>query len=115
MTRIGKPRRANESTMASVSSDEPESTTTISANPARLSRHLPIQAASLRQITAALRPSAPPEGGSECSGGDKVAGSVNAIEPSVSPRRGVHLPSEGSLRIGRYLGHLLKAGKFREP
>ena len=58
MSRMGKPRRANSSTIASVPSVEPESTTMISAKPLRLCRHLPMQAASLRQMMAALAASA---------------------------------------------------------
>ena len=58
MSRMGKPRRANSSTIASVPSVEPESTTMISAKPLRLCRHLPMQAPSLRQMMAALAASA---------------------------------------------------------
>ena len=49
--------------------------------------------------------SAPPAGGSEGRTGDRVAGSVRAISPSVlAARRGREIS-------GRYLGHLPKAGK----
>ena len=53
MRRIAKPRREKSSTIASVRSVEPESTTTISANPSRLDRHLPMQASSFLQMTVA--------------------------------------------------------------
>src|SRR5271163_2595123 len=104
MNRTGKLRRTKSSTIAGVASVEPESTTTISAQSRRLSRQLPMQAASLRQITAALRPSTPGAGGSEGRTGVRVAGSVKAIQPSVLASRGP--------RIARYLGHLLKGGKL---
>src|SRR5271170_2471542 len=81
MNRTGKPRRTKSSTIAGVASVEPESTTTISAQSRRLSRQLPMQGASLKQITAALRPSAPGAGGSEGRTGDRLAGSVKAIQP----------------------------------
>ena len=53
MRRIGKPLRENPSTIASVRSVEPESTTTISASPSRLARHLPMQASSFLQMIVA--------------------------------------------------------------
>src|SRR5580698_7202923 len=84
MNRMGKPRRIKSSTIACVASVEPESTTTISAQSRRLSRHLPMQVASLRQITAALKARASPDGGSEAWMGDRVAGSVRAISASAS-------------------------------
>ncbi len=75
---MGKPRRTKSSTIAGVASVEPESTTTISAQSPRLSRHLPMQAASLRQITAALKPSAALAGGSEGRTGDRSRGIVES-------------------------------------
>ena len=77
-----------------------------------------MQAASLRQITAALKASALlADGGAERSSGDNVAGSVRAISPSVSrglaPEPGFQRSDSWASRgFGRYLVHLLKAGKF---
>src|SRR4029077_18613647 len=121
MKRTGKPRRTKSSTIAGVASVEPESTTTISAQSPRLSRHLPMQSASLRQITAALRASATPgAGGSERCSGDSVAGSVSAI--SLSASRGSRTEtelqrsdSEASWGLRRYLVQLFEAGKFHGP
>ena len=90
MNRTGKPRRTKSSTIAGVASVEPESTTTISAQSRRLSRHLPMQAASLKQITAALSSSARAEDGSERRAGDSVAGSVRAIDLLLSRRGRAH-------------------------
>src|ERR1700744_4948307 len=113
MNRIGKPRRTKSSTIAGVASVEPESTTTMSAQSRSLFTHLPMQAASLRQITAALKARAPPGArGSEGCAGDRVAGSVRAISPCVRAAD-VHLPSEGPRESGGYLGQLSEAGKFR--
>ena len=53
MSRIGKPRLEKSSTIASVPSVEPESTTMISASPSRLDRHLPMHASSFLQMTVA--------------------------------------------------------------
>src|ERR1700722_13772685 len=101
MKRMGKPRRTKLSTIAGVVSVEPESTTTISAQSPRLSRHLSMQAASLRQITAALKPSAALAGGSEGRTGDRVAGSLRAISPSVLAGRGRSLAASGVVRLRR--------------
>ena len=70
----------NSSTMVSVASDEPELTTTISAKSRKLSRHFPMQAASLRQMIAALSASAlsAGAGGSE-RGREKVAGCFKSM------------------------------------
>src|SRR3984957_5302712 len=83
MNRTGKPRRAKSSTIAGVASVDPESTTTISAQSPRLSRHFPMQAASLKQITAALTPSARLVDSPEGRAGDRAAGSFRAISPSA--------------------------------